>query len=85
VDKFQGQEAPVVIYSMAASTIEEAPRGISFLFNPNRLNVASSRAKSICILVASPELFDADCKSIEQMRWANALCKYGEMANATKI
>jgi uncharacterized protein len=85
VDKFQGQEAPVVIYSMAASTIEEAPRGISFLFNPNRLNVATSRAKSICILVASPELFDADCKSIEQMKWANALCKFGEMANATKI
>ncbi len=85
VDKFQGQEAPVVIYSMAASTVEEAPRGISFLFNPNRLNVATSRAKSICILVASPKLFDADCRSIEQMKWANALCKFGEMANATKI
>lgn len=79
VDKFQGQEAPVVIYSMAASTVEEAPRGISFLFNPNRLNVATSRAKSICILVASPKLFDADCRSIEQVKWANGLCRYLEL------
>lgn len=80
VDKFQGQEAPVVIYSMAASTVEEAPRGISFLFNPNRLNVATSRAKSVCILVASPKLFDAECRSIEQMRWTNVLCNFGNMA-----
>ena len=53
VDKFQGQEAPVVIYSMTASTTEDAPRGMGFLFNLNRLNVATSRARSICILVAS--------------------------------
>src|SRR5690606_26698838 len=54
VDKFQGREAPVVIYSMASSTVQDAPRGLNFLFNPNRLNVATSRAKCICILVASP-------------------------------
>src|SRR5690606_41893797 len=44
VDKFQGREAPVVIYSMASSTVQDAPRGLNFLFNPNRLNVATSRA-----------------------------------------
>jgi predicted RecB family nuclease len=85
VDKFQGQEAPVVIYSMAASTVEEAPRGISFLFNPNRLNVATSRAKSVCILVASPKLMEPDCKSIDQMKWANAMCAFIEMAKKVGI
>jgi superfamily I DNA and/or RNA helicase len=43
VDKFQGQEAPVVIYSMATSSPEEAPHGLEFLFSRNRLNVATSR------------------------------------------
>jgi predicted RecB family nuclease len=82
VDKFQGREAPVVIYSMTASTVEDAPRGLNFLFNPNRLNVATSRAKCICILVASPQLFEAECNTIEQMRWANALCRYRELSIA---
>jgi predicted RecB family nuclease len=81
VDKFQGQEAPVVIYSMAASTVEDAPKGMSFLFNPNRLNVATSRAKSVCILVSSPELLKPHCNTIDQMRWANALCRFRERAN----
>jgi uncharacterized protein len=80
VDKFQGREAPVVIYSMTASTIADAPRGMSFLFSPNRLNVATSRARSVCILVAAPKLLEPECKTIEQMRWANALCRFREMA-----
>ena len=80
VDKFQGQEAPVVIYSMTSSSVEDAPRGMSFLYSPNRLNVATSRAKSICILVASPRLLEPECKTIEQMRWANALCRFRELA-----
>jgi uncharacterized protein len=80
VDKFQGREAPVVIYSLAASTVQDAPRGLNFLFNPNRLNVATSRAKCICIMVASPALFEAECNSVEQMRWANAVCRYREMS-----
>jgi uncharacterized protein len=80
VDKFQGREAPVVIYSMTASTVEDAPRGMNFLFNPNRLNVATSRAKCICILVASSTLLTAECNTIEQMRWANALCRYRELS-----
>jgi len=85
VDKFQGQEAPVVIYSMAASSAEDAPRGMSFLYNPNRLNVATSRARSACILVASPRLFDAACRSPEQMRWANALCRYRDLATSIRF
>jgi predicted RecB family nuclease len=80
VDKFQGQEAAVVIYSMTSSTVDDAPRGMSFLFSPNRLNVATSRARCICILVASPALLHAECRTIEQMRWANALCRYAELA-----
>ncbi len=82
VDKFQGKEAPVVIYSMTSSSHEDAPRGMSFLFSPNRLNVATSRAKSICILVASPRLLEPDCHTIEQMRWANGLCRYVEMVKS---
>jgi len=85
VDKFQGQEAPVVIYSMTSSSQEDAPRGMSFLYNPNRLNVATSRAKCICILVSAPKLFEAECNTIEQMRWANGLCLYMEMANVIDL
>lgn len=81
VDKFQGQEAPVVIYSMTTSSAEEAPRGMEFLFSRNRLNVATSRARCVCILVASPQLFSVACKTPEQMRMANAFCRYVEMAN----
>jgi predicted RecB family nuclease len=80
VDKFQGQEAPVVIYSMATSTPEDAPRGMEFLYSLNRLNVATSRARCACILVASPRLFEPECKSPRQMQLANALCRYAEMA-----
>ena len=80
VDKFQGQEAPVVIYSMATSRPEDAPRGMEFLFSPNRLNVATSRARCAAILVASPALFEPECHSPRQMRLANGLCRYREMA-----
>lgn len=85
VDKFQGREAPVVIYSMTASSVEDAPRGMDFLLNPNRLNVATSRAKCICILVASPSLFEAECNTIEQMRWVNGLCRYREMSRIVGV
>jgi uncharacterized protein len=85
VDKFQGQEAPVVIYSMTSSSAEDAPRGMNFLFNPNRFNVATSRAKSISILVAAPRLLEPECKTIDQMRWANVLCRYKELASVIGI
>ena len=70
VDKFQGQEAPVVIYSMATSSPEEAPRGMEFLYSLNRLNVATSRALCVCVLVAEPRLFEPECRSPRQMRLA---------------
>lgn len=80
VDKFQGQEAPVVIYSMATSTPENAPRGMEFLYSLNRLNVASSRARCVCVLVASPALLTPLCRTPRQMQLANAYCRYRELA-----
>lgn len=74
VDRFQGQEAPVCIVSMATSSAEEMPRNIEFLFSVNRLNVAISRAQALCIVIASPRLLDVPCATIEQMRLVNALC-----------
>jgi uncharacterized protein len=80
VDKFQGQEAPVVIYSMATSHPEDAPRGMEFLYSLNRLNVATSRARCLAILVANPRLFEAECRSPRQMKLANGLCRFREIA-----
>jgi uncharacterized protein len=82
VHKFQGQEAPVVIYSMATSTPEDAPRGMEFLYSSNGLNVATSRAQCVTILVASPALFHVQCKTPRQMELANAFCRYLEMARS---
>lgn len=81
VDKFQGQEAPVVFYSMTTSTPEDAPRGMEFLYSANRLNVATSRAQCLTILVASPELFEVPCRTPRQMELANAFCRYLEMVS----
>jgi uncharacterized protein len=80
VDKFQGQEAAIVIYSCTASSPQDAPRGMAFLYDPHRFNVATSRARGAVIVVASPALFEADCRTPEQMRWANGLCRYREVA-----
>jgi predicted RecB family nuclease len=80
VDKFQGQEAPIVIYSMTTSSSEEAPHGMEFLFSRHRMNVATSRARCVCILVGNPQLFEPHCRTPEQMRMANAFCRYLEMA-----
>lgn len=80
VDKFQGQEAPVVLYSMATSTPEEAPRGLDFLYSRHRLNVATSRARCACFVLCSPNLLEPECKSPQQMRLANSLCRYAELS-----
>lgn len=80
VDKFQGQEAPIVIYTMATSTPGEAPHGMEFLYSLNRLNVATSRARCVCVLVASLELFGPECRTPRQMQLANAFCRYRELA-----
>jgi superfamily I DNA and/or RNA helicase len=83
VDKFQGQEAPVVIYSMATSRPEDAPRGMEFLYSINRLNVATSRARCAAIVVANDRLFEPECRTPRQMKLANALCRYREIAITT--
>ena len=80
VDKFQGQQAPVVIYSLTTSSPEDAPRGMEFLYSLNRLNVATSRAQAVVIVVGSPRLLEPECRSPRQMQLANALCRYAEMA-----
>jgi superfamily I DNA and/or RNA helicase len=81
VDKFQGQEAKVVFYSMASSTGEDIPRSLEFLFSRNRLNVAISRAQCLAVLVCSPRLLEVDAKTIEHIRLANALCRFVEIAD----
>ncbi|MBR9883425.1 MAG: TM0106 family RecB-like putative nuclease [Oceanospirillales bacterium] len=85
VDKFQGQEAPIAIFSMATSSFADAPRGMEFLYSPNRLNVAISRAKCLAILVASPTVFEAECRTPRQMQLANAFCRYLEMAQTITL
>jgi predicted RecB family nuclease len=80
VDRFQGQEAPVVLVSLATSSPEEAPRGREFLYSPNRLNVATSRAQCVSILIANPRLFEPECHTPRQIQLANAFCRYVEFS-----
>lgn len=75
VDKFQGQEAPICILSLTASTIQDAPRGISFLLNKNRLNVALSRACCLSIIVGSKNLADTNISTIPNMELMNIWCQ----------
>ena len=74
VDKFQGQEAPICLVSMAASSAEEIARGMEFLLSLNRINVAVSRAKGLALVFGSPRLRETKCKTIEQMKLVNTLC-----------
>lgn len=74
VDKFQGQEAQVVLISMTTSSQEDLPRNIEFLFSSNRLNVAVSRAKCLAIVLASPLLLEVSCSTLEQLSLVNTLC-----------
>jgi predicted RecB family nuclease len=74
VDRFQGQEAPACVISMATSSAEEMPRDVGFLFSLERLNVALSRAQALAVVVASPRLLDVPCASLDEMRLVNALC-----------
>ena len=81
VDKFQGREAPVAIYSMATSSADDAPRGLEFLYDPHRLNVATSRARALAVVVASTDLIRVACRTPRQMYLANALCRAWESAS----
>jgi uncharacterized protein len=80
VDKFQGQEAAVVFYSMATSSGDEMPRDMEFLFERNRFNVAISRARTASVLVCSPRLLDISCRTPAEMALANLLCAFAERA-----
>ena len=84
VDKFQGQQAAVVLVSMTTSTAEDVSRGLEFLYSRNRLNVAISRARCLAVVVASPRLLEAPCNSIEQMKLVNTLCFLRTYANSTQ-
>src|SRR4029077_7314403 len=80
VDKFQGTEEQIVFYSMTTSSPEDAPRGMEFLYSLNRLNVAISRARCVAVIVASPTLFQVECKTPRHIELANAFCQYLEVA-----
>lgn len=82
VDKFQGQEAPIVLYSMATSNGANLPRDLAFLFEKNRLNVAISRAQCLTVLVCSPSLLELHCQTPEQMALVNLLCAYVESTHS---
>ena len=75
MDKFQGQEAAVVLYSMGTSSPEDAPRHVDFLYSRNRLNVAVSRARCFAVVLASPKLLDVQCRTSDLMRALNAFCQ----------
>jgi predicted RecB family nuclease len=81
VDKFQGREAYVVFFATAASSPEDAPRGISFVFDRQRFNVAISRARALAVMVGSPDLLVQRCSSVEDVRVANGVCRFIELAN----
>jgi predicted RecB family nuclease len=85
VDKFQGQEAAIVIYSLTTSSPEDAPRGMEFLYSLNRLNVATSRGRALCIVVGSPRLLEPQCRTPRQMQLANALCRFAELAQRIEV
>jgi uncharacterized protein len=80
VDRFQGQQAAVAVYTMATSSAEDMPRNTEFLFSRNRLDVAVSRARALAIVVCSPQLLATRCRTPEQLRLVNALCRFAEMA-----
>ena len=80
VDKFQGQEAAIVFFAMTCSSGDDVPRGLDFLFSRNRFNVAISRAQCLAVLVVSPRLLDADCRTLEAMELVDGACRFVEMA-----
>lgn len=80
VDKFQGKQAAVVVYSTTSSSAADAPRGLAFLYDTHRLNVAISRARAVAVMVGSPALLDAVPHAADHVRLVNAYCRFAEMA-----
>ncbi len=81
VDKFQGQQAPISIYSLTTSSPDLAPRGMGFLYSRHRLNVATSRARCVAVVVGSPDLWRVRARTPAQMRLANAFARFIELAD----
>jgi len=81
VDKFQGREAAVVLFSMTTSSSEFMPRTAEFLFSKNRLNVAISRARCLAYLICTDALLDTRAKNVEEMELISALCAFVERAS----
>ena len=79
VDRFQGQQAPVVFYALTCSSAEDAPRGLDFLFDAHRLNVAVSRAQCLAVLVHSPRILDVSCPNLNSMQLLDGLCRFVEL------
>ncbi|WP_370931112.1 DEAD/DEAH box helicase [Bartonella sp. DGB1] len=84
VDKFQGQEAPIVLISMVTSSVEDLPHNIQFLYSKNRLNVAISRAQCLAVVVANPRLLEIPCNTVAQMKLVNTFCWLNEYAKDTR-
>jgi uncharacterized protein len=80
VDKFQGREAAVVLFSMTTSSADFMPRAADFLFSKNRLNVAVSRARCLAYLVCTDELLDTRARDVDEMELISALCSFVERA-----
>ncbi|USA63289.1 TM0106 family RecB-like putative nuclease (plasmid) [Qipengyuania citrea] len=78
VDKFQGQEAEVVIVSLATSTPDDLPRHVEFFYSKNRINVAISRARTLALVLANPKLLELDAKSVDHLRLVNTLAWVAE-------
>jgi uncharacterized protein len=85
VDKFQGQEAPIIVLSAATSSPQDAPRGMEFLYSRNRFNVALSRAQGAFIMVAARALLEPECKTPDQIRLANSFCRFIEVSQPINI
>ena len=85
VDLFQGREAYVVFFSTAASSAEDAARGIDFIFDRNRLNVAVSRARALAVLVGSAHLFDGRATTIDQARTLSGALSFLQTAQRVDL
>lgn len=84
IDKFQGQEAPVVLVSMTTSHERNLPRGIAFLYDKNRLNVAISRAQCLAVVLMNPNLLQLRCSTPQEMELVNTLCWLDDYSTAAK-
>jgi uncharacterized protein len=85
VDKFQGREAAVVLFSMGTSSSEFMPRSADFLFSKNRLNVAISRARCLAYLICTNELLDTRARNVEEMELISALCSFVDRATVETV